>query len=138
MKRSTSRRYVPCRLFDKFNPNWDNYDRKKNAIFVGLILGELNDRLRECGHVTLNEALEALGFEETETSEGDFEGWVFDPDPKFGDGYITFGVWDSGFAAGMDWINGKVDVIKLRFNIDRVPLVLSLHMKKLKDQGENA
>lgn len=124
------RRYVPYRLFDKFNPHWDNYDRKKNAIFLGLVLGELNDQLREDGVVTLNQALQALGFEPAGLSEGDCEGWVYEPDPNYGDGYITFGVWDDGFAAGMDWINGKVDVLKLRFNVDRVPLPISLQMKK--------
>lgn len=128
------RRYVPYRLFDKFNPHWDNYDRKKNAIFLGLVLGELNDQLRERGHVTLNEALQSLGFLlEEDSSEGDYEGWVYDPDPKYGDGYISFGVWDDGFAAGMDWLNGKVDVIKLKFNVDRVPLPISLQRKKERD-----
>lgn len=128
------RRYVPYRLFDKFNPYWDNYDRKKNAIFVGLVLGELNDLLRERGYILLDEALSRLGFEVPEGSEGEYEGWVYEPDPKYGDGYITFGVWDEGFAAGMDWLNGKVDVIKLRFNVDRVPLPVSLQMKKERDQ----
>lgn len=118
---------------DKFHPGWDNYDRKKNAIFVGLVLGELNDRLREHGVVTLNEALQALGFGSTKTSEGDYEGWVYEPDPEYGDGYISFGIWDNGFAAGMDWLNGKVDVIKLKFNVDRVPLPISLQKKKERD-----
>jgi hypothetical protein len=118
-------------LFDKFNPHWDNYDRKKNAIFVGLVLGELNDQLREHGQVTLNQALKRLGF--GVTSEGDYEGWVFEPNPKYGDGYITFGVWDDGFAAGMDWLEGRVDIIKLRFNVDRVPLPISIQKKKERD-----
>lgn len=125
------RRYVPYRLFDKFNPYWDNSDRKKNAIFVGLVLGRLNDQLREHGFVTLNQALKALGFKTIQ--EGDYEGWVFEPDPKYGDGYITFGVWDDGFAAGMDWLNGDVDILKVRFNVDRVPLPISLQKKKERD-----
>lgn len=129
-----SRRYTPYRLFDKFNPYWDNYDRRQNAIFVGLVLGELNDQLRAYGYVPLNEALRRLGFRETETSEGDYEGWVLNPDPKYGDGYISFGVWDQGFNAGMDWIEGRTDILKIRFNIDRVPLAVSMHMKKLRDQ----
>lgn len=129
-----SRRYTPWRLLDKFHPVWDNYDRRKNAIFVGLALGELNDRLREDGVVTLNQVLERLCFGGTETSEGDFEGWVFEPDPEYGDGYISFGIWDKGFSEGRDWLDGKIDVIKLRFNVDRVPIPVSLEMKRLKDQ----
>jgi len=128
------RRYRPYRLMDKFHPGWDNYDRKKNAIFVGLVLGELNDRLREKGVVTLNEALEALKFGGTDTDEGDYEGWVFEPHPDYGDGYISFGVWDDGFVAGMDWLEGRADMIKLRFNVDRVPIPISLQMKKEKNQ----
>jgi hypothetical protein len=130
------RRYVPYRLFDKFNPHWDNYDRKKNATFVGLVLGDLNNQLREHGFVTLNMALQALGFGGTESNEGDYEGWVYEPDPRYGDGYITFGVWDDGFAAGMDWLEGRVDVIKLRFNVDRVPLPISMQMKKEKEANQ--
>lgn len=123
-------RYTPVRLFDKFHPRWDNYDRKKNAIFVGLALGELNDQLREHGIVTLNEVLERLGFGCTEDSEGDTEGWVYEPDPNVGDGYISFGVWDNGFADGLDWINGKSDILVMRFNVDRLPLALSIRAKK--------
>lgn len=124
------RRYVPWRLFDKFNPYWDNYNRKKNAVFVGLALGKLNDQLREKGYVTLYDALYELGFGCDEGEDGDYEGWVFEPHPEYGDGYISFGVWDDGYTAGMDWINGKVDVIKLKFNVDRVPLSISLQKKR--------
>lgn len=122
-------RYTPVRLFDKFHPRWDNYDRKKNAIFVGLVLGELNDQLREHGFVTLNEALDRLGFGCTNDREGDYEGWVYEPDPNVGDGYISFGVWDHGFADGLDWINGKSDILVMRFNVDRLPLILSFNAK---------
>lgn len=127
------RRYVPTRLMDKFHPGWDNYDRKKNAIFVGLVLGELNDLLRERGYVLLDEALGRLGFDIPDGSEGEYEGWVYEPHPDYGDGYISFGIWDDGFAAGMDWLNGKVDVIKIKFNVDRVPIPISLQKKKERD-----
>lgn len=133
MRRSASRRYTPFRLFDKFNPYWNNYDRKKNAVFVGVVLGELNDLLREKGVVTLNEALKRLGFETTEGSEDDYEGWVYEPDPKYGDGFISFGIWDYGFAAGMDWLEGRSEILKVRFNVDRVPIPVSLRMKKERD-----
>lgn len=121
-------------LFDKFNPHWNNYDRRQNAIFVGKVLGELNDLLHEYGYVTLNEARVRLGFGGTESSEGDFEGWVLHPEPGEGDGYISFGVWDGGFTRGMDWIEGRSDILKIKFNIDRVPLAISLSKKKQKDR----
>lgn len=137
MKRSASRRYTPCLLFDKFHPRWDNYDRKKNAIFVGLVLGELNEALRLYGFITLNQALDALDFGGIEASEGDFEGWVLNPEPGDGDGYISFGIWDHGFNEGLDWINGKSDLIKLRFNVDRVPIHVSLQKKRLKNERKS-
>jgi hypothetical protein len=128
------RRYKPTRLFDKFNPYWDNYDRRNNAIFVGKVLGELNDLLRERGYVYLDDALGRLGFELPDGLEGQFEGWVYEPDPKYGDGYISVGVWDQGFTDGMDWINGKSDILVMRFNIDRVPLCVSMNAKKQKEE----
>jgi hypothetical protein len=97
------------------------------------VLGELNDLLRERGYVLLDEALGRLGFPIPDDSEGEYEGWVYNPHPDFGDGYISFGIWDNGFSEGMDWLNGKVDVIKLKFNVDRVPLAISLQMRKERD-----
>lgn len=133
---ASKRRYTPTRLFDKFNPYWDNYNKKNNAIFVGEVLGELNDLLRERGYVYLDDALGRLGFEISDGLEGQYEGWVYEPDPKYGDGYISFGIWDQGFANGMDWINGRCDVVKIRFNIDRVPLCISMDAKKKREEEQ--
>lgn len=136
--RPAFRRYTPVRLYDKFHPGWDNYDRKKNAIFVGQVLGELNDLLRERGYVLLDEALGRLGFDIPDDSEGEYEGWVYEPDPEVGDGYISFGVWDNGFAEGLDWINGKSDILVMRFNVDRLPIPLSLDRKRLREEKGNS
>lgn len=109
----------PRRLFDKSNPLWDNYDRRKNPIFVAGVQIQLNELLQDRGYVTLNDALRLLGFERE--FWGDAVGWVKDPDPGQGDGRIYFGVWDQGVVHGKDWIAGKLDVMTLSFNIDRTP-----------------
>lgn len=123
----------PFRLFDKFNPHWDNHDRRKNAIFVGIVLGQLNDLLREQGYVFLNDALELLGFEST--IEGMIVGWLRDSDPDEGDGYVSFGIWDQGFREGMDWIDGKSDLMVFRFNVDRFDASLPKRIKQLREEG---
>ncbi len=111
----------PSRLFDKFNPHWDNYNRKNNAIFVGLVLGELNELLQTRGHVFLNEAFERLGFECTPF--GARFGWDRHPVRNERDGFISFGIWDHGFRVGLDWLEGKSDLMTLRFNIDTTPIL---------------
>lgn len=107
------------RWFDKFNPLWNNVDRRQNPMFVDLVQRNLNSLLQTRGYVTLNDALELLGFERT--VEGGMCGWVKDPSPEQGDGYIDFGVWDQGFAHGKDWLQGRLDVMTLYFNVDRTP-----------------
>lgn len=109
----------PYRWFDKSNPLWDNYNRKQNPIFVARVQEQMNDLLQSRGYVTLNEALRSLGFKRDRW--GDMVGWVSDPDPEQGDGYIYFGVWDQGMAHGKDWIAGRLDAMTISFNIDRTP-----------------
>jgi hypothetical protein len=108
-------------LFDKFNPYWDNYDRKKNAIFVGLVLGELNELLQTRGYVLLNEAFLRLGFECTPS--GERLGWRKYPHCDDGDAFISFGIWDQGFRTGLDWLEGASDLVVLRFNVDITPVI---------------
>ena len=110
-------------MFDKFNPHWNNYDRRKNAIFVGTVLGQLNDLLQERGYVFLDDALDRLGFGIPETFEGQYLGWLRDPKPGEGDGFISFGIWDNGFREGMDWLDGKSDLMVFRFNVDSSPIL---------------
>lgn len=124
----------PTRWFDKHNPFWNEEDRKQNARFVHYVQSHLNDLLRARGYVSLNEALELLGFERT--VRGGQQGWVRDPEPDEGDGYIDFGVWAEGFARGKEWLNGDLDVMTLYFNVDRVTISMPRRIRKLKAEGK--
>lgn len=131
MKSFAERHY---RWFDKFNPHWDNINRKQNPIFVAMVQQDLNDLLRVRGYVTLNEALKLLGFERTRW--GDQIGWLREPVSGEGDGYVYLGVWDEGFAHGKDWIQGKLDVMGISFNVDKTKEPLTYRVRKLREEGK--
>lgn len=120
------------RWFDKFNPHWNNSDRRQNAIFISMVQMHLNDLLKTRGYVTMNEALELLGFERTVA--GGMNGWI--RDSAEGDGYVYFGAWDQGFAHGKDWIHGKLDVMTISFNVDRVKVSMPRRIKKFREEGK--
>lgn len=106
------------RVFDEDNANWDNIPGA-NAHFVQSQQNYLNDLLVTRGFVFLNEAYDLLGFEYT--AAGQQVGWVRNPEQGKGDGYIDFGVWAEGVAAGKNWIiNGHKDAMILDFNVDGV------------------
>lgn len=72
----------------------------------------LNDLFNSRGHVWLNEAYEALGFDHTE--EGSVVGWIRD----HGDQFIDFGCFDESGALLDDvFVNGDTDSILLDFNV---------------------
>lgn len=131
MKKNHASQYR--RVFDKFNPFW-NPDLKHNAMHVHYVQSRLNAQLRVRGYVSLNDALELLGFERT--IRGGQAGWIRDVDPDEGDGYIQFGVWAEGFARGKAWLNGELDVMTLYFNVDRVTVSMPRRIRKLKEEGK--
>jgi len=122
------------RYFDKFNPHWNEQDRRQNVYFITLVQQQLNDLLQERGYVSLNNALELLGFERT--IRGGQAGWLRDPEHGEGDGYIHFGVWDFGMTHGKEWISGELDVYPLRFNTDRTTESLARRVKRLRAEGK--
>lgn len=121
------------RLFDETNPNWSS-DLIRNPIFVSMVQENLNEMLRVRGYVTLNEALEDLGFERTRW--GDMLGWLRDPAPGEGDGRIYFGTWDEGIAVGKDWISGKLPSKTISFNIDDSLDPLTYRVRKYRAEGK--
>lgn len=122
------------RWFDKFNPKWDDRNRKKNPIFVAMVQDHLNDLLQVQGYVNLNTAFELLGF--PRTISGGQNGWLRDVEPDEGDGYIYFGVWDQGFAHGKDWMHGKLDGTTISFNVDRVRESMPRRVKRQIEEGK--
>lgn len=124
-------RYV--RYFDNTNVLW-NEDLKQNPIFVTFVQMRLNDLLRVRGYVMLNDAFDLLGFERT--IRGGQAGWLRDPENGEGDGYIHFGVWDKGLVRGKEWLSGELDVLPLRFNVDRTTESLARRVRRLKEKGK--
>lgn len=79
-----------------------------------------NDKLRAQGHLFLNEVYDFLGLPRTEA--GCFVGWVYryDGEPKNGDNYVSFGV----FEGEPEWVDAFIDgtekYVTLDFNVDGV------------------
>lgn len=84
----------------------------QNELFLRGHQNYLNDLFNSRGHVFLNEAYEALGFDHCE--EGSVVGWI----RGFGDQEIDFGCWDDRGELREDvFVNGDTDSILLDFNV---------------------
>lgn len=101
------------RLFSPQNINFSQ-NPDFNVFFLTAQQSVLNDKLHNRGHLFLNEALEALGFEHTPA--GAVVGWV--RDSENGDGFVDFGAdkWENiVYGAHYDGTEGT---ILLEFNVD--------------------
>lgn len=128
---SHTQRYV--RYFDNTNVLW-NEDLKQNVLFATFAQMALNDLLQARGYVMLNDAFDHFRFERT--IRGGQAGWLRDPENGEGDGYIHFGVWDKGLVRGKEWISGELDVLPLRFNVDRTTESLARRVRRLREKGK--
>jgi hypothetical protein len=122
----------PYRWFDKYNPHWNDRDPKQHVLYVHYVQEFLNSMLRARGYVSLNDALEMLGFERT--VRGGQSGWIRGAEE--GDGYVDFGIWAEGFSRGKDWLSGDLDVMTFYFNVDRTTISMPRRIKKLKSEGK--
>lgn len=105
---------IYARFFDENNKNWDQGNPEYRLAFIKLQQNWLNDRLRARGHVFLNEAYEALGFEHTPA--GSQVGWLWGGN---GDDYIDFGMWaDKNMEGTLSFMNGWESGVWLDFNVD--------------------
>lgn len=103
-----------ARFFDSSCPAWEK-SPEYNITFIKNVQEMLTTRLHAKGHVFLNEAYDALGFERT--SAGAVVGWL---DKGDGDGFIDFGIIDCTKKANRRFVNGLENVILLDFNVDGV------------------
>lgn len=108
------------KFFAEDNPNWDK-DAEHSLFFLQQQQAWLNDRLRRRGHLTLNEAYEAVGLDPTEF--GATNGWIYDPsNPEHhGDNCVDFGIFGYGGVVrdrALMFVNGEENCILLNFNID--------------------
>ena len=79
---------------------------------------EANDKLRDRGHLFLNEVYDMLGMQRSKA--GNIVGWLYNPDdPDYpGDGYVDFGIYDLYDETKRRFVNGYEKSILLDFNVD--------------------
>lgn len=104
-----------AKCFDEACPGWE-----KNAEFNLMYLRHqqefANKKLRERGHLFLNEVYDMLGFPRTKA--GNIMGWIYDEnDPTFAN-YVDFGMYDSYKQGSRDFVNGYERCVWLDFNVD--------------------
>lgn len=120
-----------AKVFDKTNEYWRG-EPSYNMLFLKSVQNQLNDKLlsrrnrKHGGHLFLNEAYEALGFDHTKA--GAVVGWYIpaegsneDPDCDY---YVDFGIFantknPNGYISGpaTRFINGQEENIILDFNV---------------------
>lgn len=106
-----------ARIFDEFNDNWEKVP-ESNIHFLKMVELHMNDKLRDRGHVFLNEVYDRLGFPRTEA--GQAVGWVLNGD---GDGYIDFGIYEPRNNQAINHGASRAEnVYWLDFNVDGVVL----------------
>jgi hypothetical protein len=105
---------IYSRFFDEANSvNWDRRPGY-NQLFLQAQQSYANNLLKSRGHVFLNDVLDMLGIDRV--PEGQIVGWL--NDPKTGDGYIDFGIFNNNSYMGMQFATGNEPSVLLDFNVD--------------------
>lgn len=105
-----------ARLFDECSKCWKS-DRGYNVMFIHACEQQANAKLREQGHLFLNEVYDMLGIEPTKI--GQVVGWVLGN----GDDFVDFGLFDENGIprpTNMYFIDGSEPSVWLDFNVDGV------------------
>lgn len=105
---------IYARFFDQTSSAWKP-DPEHNLYYIRCQQNFWNDRLRQKGHVFLNEVYESLGMEDTKP--GQVVGWVYSKEGNR-DNFIDFGVFNGNTQQARDFVNGFNDSILLDFNVD--------------------
>lgn len=103
--------------FDESSQKWSR-EPGRNSMTLAMIQSWANDKLRARGHVTLNEVHDMLDL--PRTTAGFVKGWVYrgDNEPKTGDNYVSFGIFDGDSELVEGFINGDYPWVTLDFNVD--------------------
>lgn len=106
-----------ARYFDDSCVGWEN-----NPEYVLSYLRsreeEANKRLNANGYLFLNDVYDMLGMKRTKA--GAHVGWK--KNSTFGDGYISFGIYNITRQGSRDFVNGYQSMVLLDFNVDGVIL----------------
>lgn len=101
-------------IFGPDNPNWNGF-HERNEWFLICQQDWFNDLLRARGHVFLNEVLERLGMEHTQT--GAVTGWILN---GAGDNEIDFRMYKLDSQKIKDFGTAEPGHILLDFNVDGI------------------
>lgn len=110
---STGSEYA--RFFDETCTAWVK-NAEYNKLFLIQTQNYANDKLREQGHLFLNEVHDMLGM--TRTQYGNIVGWVYDEENPIGDNFVDFGIFDIHNETKRHFVNGFERSILLDFNVD--------------------
>jgi hypothetical protein len=101
-----------ARYFDETSQNWTKTP-EYNLMFLRAQQNWANDRLKAHGYLFLNEVLEALGLQRSQS--GQIVGWKLKGE---GDGYVDFGIYDIFDDTSRAFVNGFERTVLLDFNVD--------------------
>lgn len=104
-----------AKIYDSGNTGWCK-DPEANLMFLKRQEDYANDKLKENGHLFLNEVYDMLGFPRTRA--GQEVGWIYDEKNPVGDNYVDFGIYDPTKPKNSDFVNGYERTIILDFNVD--------------------
>ena len=90
-------------FFDEACTGWTK-DPEYNKSFLIDQQNYLTDRLRRLGHVTLNEAYDAIGVPRTKA--GCVMGWKYYKNRPAEENYVDLGIFDGNRERNRDFVNG--------------------------------
>lgn len=105
--------YTVC--FDETCTGWTR-NAEDNKFFLLQQQNWANERLKEKGHLFLNEVYDMIGAQRTRA--GQIVGWVYDKDNQVGDNYVDFGIYNIYSEPNRKFVNGLEKSIWLEFNVD--------------------
>ena len=106
-----------ARFFDESCPDWRK-DSEFNLMYLRRQQDWANEKLKQKGHLFLNEVYDMLGINRTRA--GQVVGWIYDENNDKGDNFVDFGIYDINSERKRAFVNGDERSILLDFNVDGV------------------
>lgn len=103
-------------IFDESSCQWSK-SPSQNKFFVEVVQNHLNDKLRDRGHLFLNDVREAFGFDPIPM--GQIVGWIYDP-VHGKDNYVDFGLSNVMNESKRDFVNCYERSVWIDPNVDGV------------------
>lgn len=105
-----------AKFFDENTSSEYQKDPEYNLMFLRRQQDWANEKLKNKGHLFLNEVYDMLGIPRTKA--GQIVGWLYDPNNKDTDSYVSFGIYDPSKELNRRFVGGLERTILLDFNVD--------------------